>query len=118
VTRAPAAVVLVAAALVAATVGAGPATAAGHHGKLREVGVHSDYFDPAKLTIHVGDRIRWVWDGGTARHSVFVDRGPSDFHSPTQSSGTYTHRFTRAGVYHLQCSQHMMMRMTVTVKRA
>jgi plastocyanin len=88
-------------------------------GKTRTVGVSSDYYDPAALTIHVGDRIKWVWrDTGFASHDVNVDSGPERFHSPTQGSGQFLHRFKKAGVFKLYCTQHETMTMTVTVKKA
>jgi plastocyanin len=120
-------VALAATAAVGATVGlpalAPAATKHRHHqaapGKTRTVGVSSDYYDPAALTIRVGDRIRWVWrDTGFATHDVNVDSGPEDFHSPTQGSGDFAHRFKKSGIYKLYCTQHETMTMTVTVKKA
>jgi plastocyanin len=94
-----------------------------HHttkGKTREVGVFNDYYDPHKLTIHVGDRVKWVWHAsGFALHDVYVDSGPTTFNSPTQAGGTFTYAFKKAGVYKLYCTQHEEdMTMTLTVKKA
>jgi plastocyanin len=93
-----------------------------HHqakGKTREVGVQSDFYDPAKLTIHVGDKVKWVWHAsGFALHDVYVDSGPTTFNSPTQASGTFSETFKKAGTYKLYCTQHEAdMTMTLVVRK-
>jgi plastocyanin len=102
---------------------AAPTGAAAKHqarGRTRTVGVDSDYYDPDRLTIHVGDRVKWVWHAsGFALHDVYVDSGPTRFHSPTQASGEFTEKFAKAGTYRLYCSQHEEdMTMTLIVKKA
>jgi plastocyanin len=89
-------------------------------GKTREVGIQSDYYDPSKITVHVGDRIKWVWHAsGFSLHDVVVDTGPTAFSSPTQAAGSFAYKFKKAGTYKLYCTQHEAdMTMTVTVKRA
>jgi plastocyanin len=100
------------------------APAAGKHrqgpsGKTRTVGVTSDFYEPGEMSIHVGDRIKWVWQpSGFALHDVFVDSGPEEFESPTQAAGTFAHRFKKAGTYKLYCTQHEGMTMTLKVKKA
>lgn len=96
------------------------ALAGASHGKTRTVGVNDDYYDPGKLTLHVGDKVKWVWHAnGFSLHDVYVDSGPSDFHSPTQAGGSYSYTFKKAGTYKLYCTQHEEdMTMTVTVKKA
>jgi plastocyanin len=107
--------------VLAASMAAGTAQAAKHQarGKTRTVGVQSDYYDPARLTIHVGDKVKWVWHAsGLALHDVYVDSGPSQFHSPTQASGEFSETFKRAGTYRLYCTQHEEdMTMTLIVKK-
>ena len=95
---------------------AGPAS----HGRTRTVGVNDDFYDPAKLTLHVGDRVKWVWHAnGFSLHDVTVDSGPAKFSSPTQGGGSYSFTFKKAGTYKLYCTQHEEdMTMTVTVKKA
>jgi plastocyanin len=85
--------------------------------KTRTVGVVSDFFDPERLTIHVGDKVKYVWKGGFAGHDVNVEAGPERFHSPTQYAGTWSHVFRKAGTYRLYCTQHEGMVQTVTVKK-
>ncbi|HWH95760.1 MAG TPA: cupredoxin domain-containing protein [Baekduia sp.] len=100
-------------------VGAAAAHAApAHPGKTRTVGVVSDYFDPDAITIHQGDRIKYVWKGGgLSGHDVNVDSGPEQFHSPTQYAGTFVHTFKKTGTYKLYCTQHEDMVQTVKVKK-
>ena len=93
-----------------------------HHepkGKTREVDIQSDFYDPGKLTIHVGDKVKWVWHAsGFALHDVYVDSGPTQFHSPTQAGGTFLQRFKKTGTYKLYCTQHEAdMTMTLVVRR-
>ena len=112
-----------AAALVAASAAlALPAAQAGvkPKPKTHTVGVDSDFYDPAKLTIHAGDKVKWVWRStGFELHDVVVDTGPTDFHSPTQAAGKFSYTFKKAGTYKLYCTQHEEdMTMTVTVKKA
>ena len=101
---------------------AAPAHAKKHQvtGKTRQVGVQSDYYDPSKLTVHVGDKVKWVWHStGLALHDVYVDSGPTEFNSPTQAAGTYAYTFKKAGTYKLYCTQHEEdMTMTLVVKKA
>jgi plastocyanin len=99
-----------------------PAATKHHHpskGKTREVGVQSDFYDPAKLTIHVGDKVKWVWHAsGFALHDVYVDSGPTKFNSPTQAAGTFAQTFKKPGVYKLYCTQHEAdMTMVLTVRK-
>ena len=114
---------LVAGGAVAALPAIAPAAAEHQHskkGKTREVGVQSDFYDPAKMTIHVGDKVKWVWHAsGFDLHDVYVDSGPTKFNSPTQAGGTFAKTFTKAGTYRLYCTQHEAdMTMTLVVKKA
>ena len=88
--------------------------------KTHEVGVNDDYYDPAKLTLRAGDKVKWVWhSNGFGLHDVYVDSGPTDFHSPTQGGGSFSYTFKKPGKYKLYCTQHEAdMTMTVTVKKA
>lgn len=98
-----------------------PATAAKSPRKPKtyKVGVQNDFYDPAKLTLHAGDKVKWSWHAtGFELHDVYVDTGPSDFHSPTQAAGKFSYTFKKRGTYKLYCTQHEEdMTMTVTVKK-
>jgi plastocyanin len=110
---------LVAAGAAAALPALAPAASKRAH-KTRVVGVNSDFYDPAKLTVHVGDKVKWVWHAsGLELHDVVVDSGPTEFSSPTQASGTFAQTLKKAGTYKLYCSQHEEdMTMTLVVKKA
>ncbi|HMJ36480.1 MAG TPA: hypothetical protein VK501_21430 [Baekduia sp.] len=113
---------LVAGSAAAALPALAPAAApTGHQaatGKTRTVGVYTDYYDPPKTTIHVGDRIKWVWhSSGFALHDVYTESGPEEFNSPTQAGGSWTHRFKKSGTFKLYCTEHPEMTMAVTVRK-
>jgi plastocyanin len=112
---------LVAGSAAAALPALAPAAPQSHRpaaGKTRVVGIHTDYYDPPKMTVHVGDKIKWVWHAsGFAMHDVYTESGPEEFNSPTQGGGTFAHRFKKAGTFKLYCTEHPEMTMDVTVKK-
>ena len=57
----------------------------------------------------------WKW-AGALLHNVTVKSGPAKFDSRNQLRGSYTHRFTVRGTYHLYCTLHPDMTMTVVVR--
>jgi plastocyanin len=79
------------------------------------VKVEDSYFSAKHVTIHKGGTVTWKW-GGALLHNVAVKSGPAKFHSRTQVRGTFSHRFTVKGVYHLYCTLHPYMTMTVVVR--
>jgi plastocyanin len=81
----------------------------------RTVGVRDSHFTPKTLTIQKGAKVTWKWLG-LKFHNVTVKRGPSRFHSKTQVKGMFRHVFKKAGTYHLVCTIHRHMTMTIVVK--
>lgn len=69
-------------------------------------------FQPAELTVDVGDTVTWRWQDGNVVHDVKFD----DFRSKLQSKGTYTHTFDAAGTYDYTCSVHPQMDGTIIVE--
>ena len=75
------------------------------------------YYTPSELTIHVGDTVVWINDGGTHDVNANVNsqtgesfNNPENFQSNvTSSSGAtiYTHVFTVPGTYNYDCSVGM-----------
>jgi plastocyanin len=59
-------------------------------------------FHPGNLTINRGDTVTWSWRDGETEHNVTFH----GFHSRTQTSGSYTVRFTRAGTFAYRCTIH------------
>ncbi|MGH7645818.1 MAG: cupredoxin domain-containing protein, partial [Gemmatimonadales bacterium] len=67
------------------------------------VNVYDNIFDPAAATIARGGQVRWTWRGnGAIEHSVTFDDG-SESRTPRRS-GTFTRRFTDAGIFTYYCS--------------
>jgi plastocyanin len=60
-------------------------------------------FHPGTVSIHRGDSVKWVWRDGETEHNV-TGHG---FHSRTQTSGSYTVRFTRKGTFKYDCTIHV-----------
>jgi plastocyanin len=109
----------------AAALAAAPAlaVAATSTGKTRAVSVNDNYYGPSKLTVHVGDTVKWTWsDGATDEHDVALKSGPKGvkkFQSDTLVAGdTYKQKLLKAGTYKIICTFHEEeMSMTVTVKK-
>jgi plastocyanin len=85
--------------------------------KTKSAKIESYFFSPGKLTISRRTRVVWHFlnDGGV-QHTVTVKSGPVHFTSRRMSSGTYSHKFTKAGTYHLYCIVHPIMTETVVVR--
>jgi plastocyanin len=79
------------------------AHAAGSH----TVTLFSLRFHPGTLTIARGDSVRWLWRERGTEHNVTF----SGFHSRTQTSGSYTVRFTRSGTFNYRCTIHVRLGM-------
>jgi plastocyanin len=109
----------------AAALAAAPAlaVAAASTGKTRAVSVNDNYYGPSKLTVHVGDTVKWTWSEGTTdEHDVVVKtapKGAKKFQSDTLVAGdSYKQKLLKAGTYKIICTFHEEeMKMTVTVKK-
>jgi plastocyanin len=109
----------------AAAVAAAPAlaVAASPKGKTRTVSVNDNYYGPSKLTVHVGDTVKWKWsEDATDEHDVDLTtrpKGVKAFQSDPLTSGeTFKRKLTKPGKYKVICSFHEEeMTMTITVKK-
>lgn len=65
-------------------------------------------FDPAEVTIAVGDTVNWLWPAGSEGHNVVPDDGGSPPQSgPLRAYPTFhSFRFEVPGVYHYHCAAH------------
>ena len=73
-------------------------------------------YSAQRIVVKLGTRFRWRFEG-PSRHDVTLANGPIGFSSPSVSSGSFTFRFTRPGVYRLYCSLHpTTMTQVVTVR--
>jgi plastocyanin len=85
-------------ALLPAGASGGARSASAHTVVLKEI-----RFRPATLNIRRGDSVRWIWRDGRNEHNVAF-RG---FRSRTQTSGSYTVRFTHSGTFNYVCTLHV-----------
>ena len=65
-------------------------------------------FEPAEVTIVVGDTVNWLWPEGSEGHNVVPDDGGSPPQSgPLRGYPTFhSFRFEVPGVYHYHCAAH------------
>jgi plastocyanin len=91
--------------------GAPTATTASTGGQTTTVVLKNIAFTPAAMHIHVGDTVTWEWKDSPVPHNVTF----ATFSSPTQDSGTFSHRFDSAGTFTYSCTIHTQMTGTVTV---
>jgi len=65
-------------------------------------------FEPASMTITVGDTINWFWPVGSAGHNVVPDDGnaPATSGAPAGYPNYLSVQFAVPGVYHYHCAVH------------
>jgi plastocyanin len=99
-----------------------PASAGTGASKVKKVSIHDNYYSPLKLTVKAGTTIKWVWpqDVGDT-HDVNLGKRPKGvkvFFSDLVATGySYKKTLKKPGRYHIYCSLHDDMKMTITVKR-
>lgn len=71
-------------------------------------GGDANRFDPAEITIVVGDTVNWLWPEASEGHNVVPDDGDSPPQSgPLRAYPTFhSFRFEVPGVYHYHCAAH------------
>jgi plastocyanin len=85
---------------------------AAHPAGTHVVTLHHIAFHPQALTIHRNESVTWVWEDPGIAHNVTAH----NFHSATQTHGSFTVRFTRTGVFNYRCTIHQDMTGKVIVK--
>lgn len=72
------------------------------------VHVVNDRFEPASITVTVGDTVNWYWPEGSMGHNVVPDDGnaPGTSGAPTGYPKFLSFRFVTPGVYHYHCATH------------
>ena len=79
-----------------------------------QVAMKSFAFDPASVSIKVGESVTWT-NNDSATHTVVADNG--EFKSSDIAKGaTFTFKFDKAGTYPYHCGIHPSMTGTVVVK--
>jgi plastocyanin len=72
-------------------------------------------FNPASVTIHLGENVTWINDAGIA-HTIMSDDSTDPYSSGVLTSGhSFTHEFNSLGVFEYHCSIHPSMKGNVTV---
>ncbi|HEX8073581.1 MAG TPA: cupredoxin domain-containing protein [Thermoleophilaceae bacterium] len=118
------AVVSLLAALAVTGVGAASGSRLHAAGKTRTVEVSDDFFSPKKITIKRKTTVKWVWKNAATggpqtdnNHSVVDEKGR--FSSEEMDTGTFRHKFKKAGTWNIVCSVHPDdMTMKVRVKKS
>ena len=95
----------------ATTAGTGATTG---NGAAVQVIMKNGAYDPATVTIKVGDTVTWT-NQDTHQHNVVADSGEF-FSQPLSEGGTYGFKFTKAGTYPYSCSIHPGETGTVIVR--
>jgi plastocyanin len=77
------------------------------------ISVEDFEFDPAFLTVNVGDTIVWIWDEGThTTTSSTIPLGATTWNSPiTSSNPVFMYVITQPGQYLYECLPHASMGM-------
>ena len=71
------------------------------------IAVLNDRFEPAAMTVSVGDTVNWVWDPGAAAHNIVPDAdAPGSSGPPTAYPKFLSFRFMVPGVYRYHCQVH------------
>ncbi|MEX0665733.1 MAG: plastocyanin/azurin family copper-binding protein [Acidimicrobiia bacterium] len=87
-------------------------------GAVKKVKVGDNYFKPKKVTVLVGDTVKWKWVG-TAIHDVVSGKeNPEKFKSKKFASGKFKHVMVLPGAYKIVCTLHPGMDMKLTVTPA
>jgi plastocyanin len=110
---------------VAAPVAGAAANHHKHRTVVKKVKVADDFFSPQKLTIKVGDKVKFVWASTNFNtHNVTLVKAPKGVNKRKFSSmdaSTRFHferKFTVPGKYHFLCTFHpTMMNLYLTVKK-
>jgi plastocyanin len=95
-----------------------------HSSRHRTVSIGDNYFAPTRLKVARGTKVTWRWPGadvGGDVHDVKLGghpKGAKGFHSrPASNDFSFTRRLRVAGTYHVLCTFHEGMRMTIRVRR-
>jgi plastocyanin len=65
-------------------------------------------FEPASITVSVGDTVNWVWQVGSVAHNIVPDDGsaPATSGAPTAYPKFLSFRFMIPGEYRYHCTVH------------
>ncbi len=97
--------------------GAAPPSGGGGGGETVKVDIPAIEFDPAEVTVKVGDTVEWT-NSDDIPHTVTKDGGPgADFDSGSLDAGaTFEQTFDEPGTVDYVCTIHPGQAGTVTVE--
>jgi plastocyanin len=79
------------------------------HGTLIQVLTEGgNRFEPAEVTVPLGETVNWYWPPNSSGHNVVPDDGDSPPQTGPLEAGPISHSFTFTvpGVYHYHCAAH------------
>jgi plastocyanin len=82
--------------------------------KTYDVDITGKGFQPARITIKVGDSVSWT-NNDARDHTVTASNG-AFASGNVKSGGSFSFRFTKPGNYTYSCSLHPRMKGTVVVQ--
>jgi plastocyanin len=82
-------------------------------GGSQSVEIKNFAFNPATLTVKVGDKVTWK-NSDSAAHTVTFDDGSADSNN-IDNNATFDHTFSTAGTFAYHCKIHTNMKGTITV---
>lgn len=81
----------------------------------QNVSLKDQRYNPPDILVKAGQTVTWTWDDGDVAHDVRSADDNEPYGSKVQTSGTFTHTFSRTGTFHYFCSIHLNMKGTVRV---
>ena len=83
--------------------------------KTYSVEIKSFAFNPATLTIKIGDSITWT-NKDSVKHTVTSDSGNELDSELLSQNEVYTHTFNSAGTFNYHCTPHPYMKAKIVVE--
>ena len=78
------------------------------------IDVTDNAFSPTATTVNVGTTVTWTWKSFDVHNVTFSNTSLG--HSDDQDAGTYQKTFNVAGTFAYQCTRHIGMTASITVK--
>jgi plastocyanin len=74
----------------------------------KRVSVRDDFFSPRRVSLAVGDRVRWTWRGDNEHNVRFrrAPRGASKRGAGFRTRGSFSRSFSKRGTYRYVCTLH------------
>ncbi len=94
---------------------AGVTTSAGAAGAGAQVEIKGFAFNPASVTIKVGETVTWT-NSDSVTHTIVADNGDFAKSGDLAQGATYTATFDKAGTFAYHCGVHPNMKATITVQ--